>query len=66
MGPEQIGSDLQGRNSLLAANGWEVIEEAFERIAGGQVVEQVLHEHAGARKDRCTAHHLRVDRDDRF
>src|SRR5262245_6384064 len=43
-----------------------MIEEAFERIAGCEVVEQVLHGDAGSREDWRTTHDLRVHTHDGF
>jgi len=66
MGPEKISGDLQGRNRLLAPDRWEMIEEALEWIASGQIVEKVLDRYAGANEYGGTAHDLRIDCHDGF
>src|SRR6267142_3143798 len=57
---QQVLRDFQRGNGLLSGHGREVIEELFQAIAGGKVVQQVLDWDASAHKHRRSPEDLGV------
>src|ERR1044072_7744566 len=51
---------LQRRDGLFAADRRKGRQELFERIAGLEIVEEVVNRHARSHEDRCTAHDLGI------
>jgi hypothetical protein len=59
-GRYRLSCDFQRRNGLFMGDGWESVEELFQRIAGLQIVEEALNRNTSTHEDRRTAHDLRV------
>jgi len=63
---QQVLGDFQRRHGLFSRDGWKVVEEPFQAVASGEVVQQILDRDARTRKDRRAPEHLRVASHDGF
>ncbi len=51
---------FQESDHLLALYAWESLEELLDRVATFQMVEQTLHRHTSATKDRLATENFRI------
>ena len=62
-GQEMFAGFSKVTDRLVSGDGWEVVEENVEIVAGFEVVEKRANRDAGARKDRFAAHDVWIDHD---
>ena len=65
-GSQQLARDLEGGHGLFSRDGRKVVEESLERVAGGEVINEVLEGHARTRKNGGSTQHVGVASDNRF
>ena len=65
-GSQQVPGNFQGRHGLFPRYRWKVVEESLERVAGGEVINEVLEGHARTRKNGGSTQHVGVASDNRF
>ena len=60
-GSQEILRELKRRDCLVTLHSRKVVEELIQRISSGQVVEEILHRHAGSSEDWRAPEDLGVD-----
>ena len=57
---QRSARELEGGESLVALDGWELMQEFVESLATFEIVEQRLHGHARTDEDRRTAENFGI------